>query len=154
MNGAFLNGFVHNTSGNCPELCKVKFTIKKFVDVPASFESIALQLCVHNMVDNLAPDFVVRNQIFATLPSNKIINHMNDLQYTIEDNKLFESIADIAFMAGQRGFCSGDSRSDVAEFIKWGKEFEDTHEDTDWDEQDYLETIEAFLNTKLRIDLQ
>lgn len=79
---------------------------------------------------------------------------MNDLRYTIEDNKLFESIADIAFMAGQRGFCSGDSRSDVAEFIKWGKEFEDTHEDTDWDELDYLETIEAFLNTKLRIDLQ
>ncbi|MGV3460767.1 MAG: hypothetical protein ACO1N9_09985 [Flavobacterium sp.] len=79
---------------------------------------------------------------------------MNDLQYTIEDNKLFESIADIAFMAGQRGFCSGDSRADVAEFIKWGKEFEDTHEDTDWDEVDYLETIEAFLDNKLRIDLQ
>lgn len=96
----------------------------------------------------------MRNQIFATLPSTKIINQMNDLQYTIEDNKLFESIADIAFMAGQRGFCSGDSRSDVAEFIKWGKEFEDIHEDTDWDEVDYLETIEAFMNTKLRIDLQ
>jgi len=106
------------------------------------------------MVDNLMPDFVVRNQIFATLPSTKIINHMNDLQYTIEDNKLFESIADIAFMAGQRGFCSGDSRSDVAEFIKWGKEFEDIHEDTDWDEVDYVETIEAFMNTKLRIDMQ
>lgn len=100
------------------------------------------------------PDFVVCNQIFATLPSTKIINHMNDLQYTIEDNKLFESIADIAFMAGQRGFCSGDSRSDVAEFIKWGKEFEDIHEDTDWDEVDYVETIEAFMNTKLRIDMQ
>ena len=79
---------------------------------------------------------------------------MNDLMYTIEDNKLFESIADIAFMAGQRGFCSGDSRTDVAEFIQWGKEFESVHEDTDWDEMDYVETIEAFMNTKLRIELQ
>ena len=79
---------------------------------------------------------------------------MNDLTYTIEDNKLFESIADIAFMAGQKGFFSGDSRADVAEFIKWGKEFEDVHEDTDWDELDYITTIEAFISTKLRIDLQ
>jgi hypothetical protein len=79
---------------------------------------------------------------------------MNDLQYTIQDNKLFESIADIAFMAGQRGFASGDSRADIAQFIEWAKEFETVNEDTNWDEEDYITTLEAFINTKLRIDLQ
>jgi hypothetical protein len=79
---------------------------------------------------------------------------MNDLRYTIEDNKLFESIADIAFIAGQKGFFSGDSRADINEFIRWAKEFEDMHEETNWDEVDYKDTVEAFAVTKLRIDLQ
>jgi len=79
---------------------------------------------------------------------------MNDLKYTVEDNKLFEAIADIAYLAGQRGFSSGDSRCDVAEFIEWGHEFEAVHEDTNWDELDYCDTIEAFLNAKLKIELQ
>lgn len=79
---------------------------------------------------------------------------MNDLKYTIEDNKLFEAIADIAFLAGQRGFFSGDSRCDVAEFIKWAHEFEATHEDTNWDEQDYCDTIEAFTLAKIRVEAQ
>lgn len=79
---------------------------------------------------------------------------MQDLKYTIEDNKLFESIADIAFIAGQKGFFSGDSRADIDQFICWAKEFEDIHEDTNWDDIDYKDTVEAFTNTKLRIDLQ
>ena len=78
---------------------------------------------------------------------------MNTLQHTVEDFKLFEAIADIAFIAGQKGFHSGDSREDVAEIIRWGKEFEAVHEDTDWDEVDYNEAVEAFANNKLRIDL-
>lgn len=79
---------------------------------------------------------------------------MNDLRYTIEENKLFESIADIAFIAGQKGFFSGDSRADISEFINWAKEFEAIHEDTNWDETDYKDTVEAFAGTKLRIDIQ
>jgi hypothetical protein len=79
---------------------------------------------------------------------------MNDLRYTIEENKLFESIADIAFIAGQRGFASGDSRADIAEFIRWANEFEAMHEDTNWDEVDYKDTVEVFALTKLRIELQ
>ncbi len=79
---------------------------------------------------------------------------MNDLRYTIEENKLFESIADIAFIAGQKGFFSGDSRADISEFINWAKEFEAVHEDTNWDETDYKDTVEAFAETKLRIDIQ
>ena len=74
--------------------------------------------------------------------------------HTVEDYKLFEALADIAFMAGQKGFCSGDSREDIAEFINWAKEFEAMHEDTDWDEVDYHEAIEAFTKNKLRIGLQ
>ena len=79
---------------------------------------------------------------------------MNTLQHTIEEEKLFEAIADIAFIAGQKGFHSGDSREDIAEFIKWGKEFEAMHEDTNWDDVDYSQTIELFTADKLRIDLQ
>ena len=79
---------------------------------------------------------------------------MNDLRYTIEDNKLFESIADIAFIAGQKGFCSGDSRADIDQFISWAKEFEAIHEETNWDETDYKDAVEVFALTKLRIDLQ
>ncbi|MEL1245150.1 hypothetical protein AAEO56_12810 [Flavobacterium sp. DGU11] len=78
---------------------------------------------------------------------------MNTLHHTVEDYKLFEAIADIAFIAGQKGFFSGDSREDIAEIIRWGKEFEAVHEDTDWDEMDYNTAIEAFAANKLRIDL-
>ena len=79
---------------------------------------------------------------------------MNELMTNIEANKLFEAIADIAFLAGQKGFFSGDSREDIAEFIKWANEFETIHEDTNWDEVDYITTMEAFTLNKLRIDLQ
>lgn len=79
---------------------------------------------------------------------------MNDLPYTIEDNKLLEALADIAYLAGQKGFFSGDSRNDINEFILWAKEFETIHDETDWDEQDYHTAIEAFTLNKLRIDAQ
>jgi hypothetical protein len=79
---------------------------------------------------------------------------MNTLQHTVEDVKLFEAIADIAFIAGQKGFCSGDSREDIAEIIRWGKEFEAIHEDTDWDEVDYSTAIEAFAANKMRVVVQ
>ena len=79
---------------------------------------------------------------------------MNELMTNIEANKLFEAIADIAFIAGQKGFFSGDSRQDIAEFIKWAHEFETIHEETNWDEVDYVTTMEAFTENKLRIDLQ
>lgn len=79
---------------------------------------------------------------------------MNDLHYTIEDNKLFESIADIAFIAGQKGFFSGDSRADIDQFISWAKEFEAMHDETNWDEVDYKDCVEAFALAKLKIELQ
>ena len=77
---------------------------------------------------------------------------MHSLEHTIQDVKLFEAIADIAYIAGQKGFTSGNSREDVAEFIRWGKEFEAFHEDTDWDEIDYVMAIGAFTENKLRVE--
>ena len=79
---------------------------------------------------------------------------MDELMNTVEANKLFEAIAGIAFIAGQKGFASGDSREDIAEFIRWAHEFETIHEDTNWDEEDYVTAMEAFTLNKLRIDLQ
>lgn len=79
---------------------------------------------------------------------------MYDLIYTVDGSKLLEALADIAYLAGQKGFFSGDSREDIAEFISWAREFETVHEDTNWDEVDYYDTLEAFTLNKLRIDLQ
>jgi hypothetical protein len=79
---------------------------------------------------------------------------MHELIYTVEGTKLLEALADIAYLAGQKGFFSGDSREDIAEFIGWAKEFEAVHEDTNWDDIDYHDAIEAFTLNKLRIDLQ
>jgi hypothetical protein len=79
---------------------------------------------------------------------------MHTLKHTIEEVKLFEAIADISFLAGQKGFFSGDSRTDIAEFITWAKEFEALNEETNWDEEDYCDAIERFTLNKLRVDVQ
>lgn len=79
---------------------------------------------------------------------------MDYITDTVEGNKLLEAVADIAYIAGQRGFFSGDSRQDIAEFIRWANEFETLNEETDWDENDYQEAIEAFADHKLRIGLE
>lgn len=78
---------------------------------------------------------------------------MDYITDTVEGNKLLEAVADIAYIAGQRGFFSGDSRQDIAEFIRWANEFETLNEETDWDETDYEDAIEAFTENKLRIRL-
>ena len=84
---------------------------------------------------------------------NQKNRHMHSLHHTVEEVKLFEAIADIAFIAGQKGFCSGDSREDIAEIIRWGKEFEAIHEETDWDDTDYTTAIEAFAANKMRVGM-
>jgi hypothetical protein len=69
----------------------------------------------------------------------------------MEDYKLLETIADIAFYAGQKNFYSGDSRADILEFINWAKEFENFHRFTDWDEHsiDYIWAIEEFTESRI-----
>jgi hypothetical protein len=63
--------------------------------------------------------------------------------------KLLETIADIAYLAGERKFYSGDSRADVSEFIRWAGEFEKVNSGTNWDEQDYILSVTNFTEEKL-----
>lgn len=67
---------------------------------------------------------------------------------------LCEAVADIAYIAGERNFSTGDSRADMAEFIFWAKEFEKRNEGVEWgvsegEEKDYIEAICEFANAKL-----
>ncbi len=71
----------------------------------------------------------------------------------IEVTKLLESVADVSYISGQKNFTSGDPRQDMELFIKWAKEFECLHEETDWDDIDYYLAIKAFTEDKLKINL-
>lgn len=65
---------------------------------------------------------------------------------------LCEAVADIAFIAGQEKYYSGDSRKDIADFIEWAKEFEKINEGVRWgiDEgKDYMDAISDFAAMKL-----
>ena len=58
---------------------------------------------------------------------------------------LFEAIADIASIAGEQHFNSGNRN-----FIIWGKEFEKANQETRWGEdKDYIDTITEYTETKL-----
>jgi hypothetical protein len=63
--------------------------------------------------------------------------------------KLLETVADISFIAGQKKFYTGDSRADISNFIYWAKEFEKQNSKTDWDEVDYIISIENFATKKI-----
>ena len=67
----------------------------------------------------------------------------------MDQQKLLETAADIAYYAGYNKFYSGNSRSDIKDFICWAKEFEQFHRDTDWDKLDYMLTIDAYTEDKL-----
>lgn len=67
----------------------------------------------------------------------------------MENHKLLETIADIAYIAGSKGFFSGNSRSDILEYIYWAKQFEIENKNTDWNEKDYLLDIGDFTEMKL-----
>jgi len=69
----------------------------------------------------------------------------------MSDNKLLETLADIAYIAGYHQYYSGDSRMDISEMITWAKEFEAKHQDTDWDDENYMLAVEAFAEEKLTI---
>jgi len=69
------------------------------------------------------------------------------------NNKLLETIADIAYLAGTKGYYSGDSRADINDFIWWAKEFEKLHRHTDWNEKNYMLEIEAYVELKLPLIL-
>ena len=67
----------------------------------------------------------------------------------MNNQKLLEAVADIAYQAGQQKFYSGDSRSDVSEFIHWACQFEKENSKTDWSNTDYILSIEDFTSKKI-----
>lgn len=68
----------------------------------------------------------------------------------MENKKLHEAIADIAYIAGAQQRYSGNSRTDIATYIAWAKEFEQFHRNTDWSFDDYMLKIEEFTTEKLK----
>lgn len=64
--------------------------------------------------------------------------------------KLCEAVADIAYLAGERGCYSGDSRADMRAFIDWAREFEALNSTRDFDKDgDYISEIEQFAERKM-----
>ena len=69
---------------------------------------------------------------------------------------MYETLADIAYFAGQFGYYSGNSRDDMQHFIFLAKKFEEAYKNTDWEdlkpeELDYMEAIEKFAMTELKL---
>ena len=64
--------------------------------------------------------------------------------------KLIETVADISYIAGFEKHYTGNSRSDISEYISWAKEFEQIHTDTDWDYEDYMSAIEKYANERIK----
>lgn len=64
---------------------------------------------------------------------------------------LNEAVADIAYVAGTKKYHTGNSRDDLADFIKWAKEFEEKWKNEKWGEgeADYMTEIEAFALEKI-----
>lgn len=78
---------------------------------------------------------------------------MEQINRTIE----METVIDVAINLGQQfGADSGmmgyfpDSRSWTDTVLLWANEFNTLHESTDWDEQDYIETVDEFFARKFK----
>jgi hypothetical protein len=63
------------------------------------------------------------------------------------NEKLMESIADIAYHFGERSYFSGDSRADTITIIHLAKEFE--AQEFDWEKDDYITEIKNFTYSKI-----
>lgn len=70
---------------------------------------------------------------------------MGDLQKEKVNFSLLEVLADIAYFAGYYKLSSGDSRNDISIFIYLAKQFEKQHENTCWEEVDYILSIDKFI---------
>lgn len=97
---------------------------------------------------------------FDNIPTEK--------EYEEITNSLCEAVADIAFLAGDYKYYSGDSREDIASFIQWGKEFEKRWRGVEWGndfekrwkdvewgvdtKNDYIEEITLFAEEKFGDD--
>jgi hypothetical protein len=70
----------------------------------------------------------------------------------MENMKILEAVADIAYVAGFHKYSSGDSRLDISQYIQWAAEFEKIHQTTNWDEADYIFLIEEFTDRKIKAE--
>lgn len=70
---------------------------------------------------------------------------------TTTDLKLLEAIADISYIAGREGYYSGESRTDIFDFIYWAQMFEQQHAETDWEDTDYILAIEEYTMEKMSL---
>lgn len=68
----------------------------------------------------------------------------------MKNQKLLEAIADIACIAGEMKFYSGDSRADISNFIYWANEFETKNLKTNWEEVNYILAIQEFAKEKIK----
>ena len=63
---------------------------------------------------------------------------------------LCEAVADIAYIAGNKKYYSGDSRADIRHFIELATEFEQLHKDTVWGQElDYITEITKFADSRI-----
>ena len=67
----------------------------------------------------------------------------------MNNQKLLETVADIAYQAGQQKYYSGNSRADISEFVRWASQFEKENFKTDWNETDYILAVEEFTSKRL-----
>jgi hypothetical protein len=72
----------------------------------------------------------------------------------MDNNKIFETVADISYIAGYANHYSGNSRFDISEYIVWAKEFERINCNTDWTDEDYMLAIEKFALEKINQSIQ
>lgn len=72
------------------------------------------------------------------------------------DERLLETIVDIAFNAGWRRPEDVDSRDLVWKIVDWAREFEKKYKNVVWNEgdMDYLVMIDRFANEKLDVYLK
>jgi hypothetical protein len=66
----------------------------------------------------------------------------------MQNLKLLETLANIAYIAGYKRYYSGTYQDDINEYISWAEEFEFIHKNTNWKKQNYRLEIEQFTKEK------
>ena len=92
--------------------------------------------------------FAIVNRDFTNL-TPIVVEAFNNHKQT---ESLCEAVADIAFLAGENKYYSGNSRQDMADFIEWAKEFEELNDGVEWGVNsgiDYIDAITEFTFMKM-----
>ena len=103
----------------------------------------ALKIC-HSEITTKAPPGESR--------AGKTKNTMPQQKTSDDIYALCEAVADIAFIAGQRGYYSGDSRADVFTLIELANRFEQENKGVEWGQDgtmDYNDAIDNFCDIHL-----